>query len=172
MVVVPFLAHSQPQESHLARLAQVLLARAPSRLLRYRHLALAQPERVLTQVLVPLAYLILRCYRRSWVLVLSAAVLVVSVAWVTWVTWVAWVGVRAPLVPPLLPRTPDRQRNGSKYSFRSVRCAHRYPRLISVSLKQLQDMGFANAAQNVRALLATGGNVHSAIEYILNGGGL
>ncbi|KAN0073117.1 hypothetical protein V8E55_012257 [Tylopilus felleus] len=41
-----------------------------------------------------------------------------------------------------------------------------------VQLQQLQDMGFANAAQNVRALLATGGNVHSAIEYILNGGGL
>lgn len=38
--------------------------------------------------------------------------------------------------------------------------------------QQLQDMGFTNAAQNVRALLATGGNVHSAIEYILNGGGL
>jgi ubiquilin len=39
-------------------------------------------------------------------------------------------------------------------------------------IKQLQDMGFMNAAQNVRALLATGGNVHSAIEYILSGGGL
>lgn len=41
-----------------------------------------------------------------------------------------------------------------------------------VQLQQLQDMGFTNATQNVRALLATGGNVHSAIEYILNGGGL
>ncbi|EIN03536.1 hypothetical protein PUNSTDRAFT_109298 [Punctularia strigosozonata HHB-11173 SS5] len=41
-----------------------------------------------------------------------------------------------------------------------------------VQLQQLQDMGFTNAAQNVRALLATGGNVHAAIEYILNGGGL
>ena len=39
-------------------------------------------------------------------------------------------------------------------------------------VKQLQDMGFTNASQNVRALLATGGNVHSAIEYILGGGGL
>jgi ubiquilin len=38
--------------------------------------------------------------------------------------------------------------------------------------QQLQDMGFTNASQNVRALLATGGNVHSAIEYILGGGGL
>ncbi|KZT63630.1 hypothetical protein DAEQUDRAFT_733596 [Daedalea quercina L-15889] len=41
-----------------------------------------------------------------------------------------------------------------------------------VQLQQLQDMGFTNAQQNVRALLATGGNVHSAIEYILGGGGL
>ncbi|KAI5119312.1 hypothetical protein M0805_004556 [Coniferiporia weirii] len=42
----------------------------------------------------------------------------------------------------------------------------------SVQLGQLQDMGFTNAAQNVRALLATGGNVHAAIEYILGGGGV
>lgn len=41
-----------------------------------------------------------------------------------------------------------------------------------VQLEQLQTMGFNNASQNVRALLATGGNVHAAIEYILNGGGL
>lgn len=41
-----------------------------------------------------------------------------------------------------------------------------------VQLQQLQEMGFTNATQNVRALLATGGNVHSAIEYILSGGGL
>ncbi|KAL0573629.1 hypothetical protein V5O48_008325 [Marasmius crinis-equi] len=39
-------------------------------------------------------------------------------------------------------------------------------------LQQLQDMGFTNASQNVRALLATGGNVHAAIEYILGGGGI
>ncbi|KIL71150.1 hypothetical protein M378DRAFT_65395 [Amanita muscaria Koide BX008] len=41
-----------------------------------------------------------------------------------------------------------------------------------VQLRQLQEMGFTNAAQNIRALQATGGNVHSAIEYILSGGGL
>lgn len=41
-----------------------------------------------------------------------------------------------------------------------------------VQLQQLQDMGFTSASQNVRALLATGGNVQSAIEYILDGGGL
>ncbi|KAH8099819.1 hypothetical protein BXZ70DRAFT_1008799 [Cristinia sonorae] len=41
-----------------------------------------------------------------------------------------------------------------------------------VQLQQLQDMGFTNASQNVRALLATGGNVHAAIEYILGGGGV
>jgi len=38
--------------------------------------------------------------------------------------------------------------------------------------QQLQSMGFINASQNVRALLATGGNVNSAVEYILSGGGL
>jgi len=41
-----------------------------------------------------------------------------------------------------------------------------------VQLQQLNDMGFSNAQQNIRALLATGGNVHAAIEYILGGGGL
>ncbi|KAF9476191.1 hypothetical protein BDN70DRAFT_882730 [Pholiota conissans] len=41
-----------------------------------------------------------------------------------------------------------------------------------VQLQQLQDMGFTNAQQNVRALLATGGNVQNAIDYIFSGGGL
>jgi len=41
-----------------------------------------------------------------------------------------------------------------------------------VQLQQLNEMGFTNASQNVRALLATAGNVQSAIEYILGGGGL
>ncbi|KAH7339094.1 hypothetical protein B0J17DRAFT_659812 [Rhizoctonia solani] len=41
-----------------------------------------------------------------------------------------------------------------------------------VQLQQLQDMGFTNAQQNIRALLACGGRVDSAIEYILGGGGL
>ncbi|KAG9117269.1 hypothetical protein FRC07_007399 [Ceratobasidium sp. 392] len=41
-----------------------------------------------------------------------------------------------------------------------------------VQLQQLQDMGFTNAQQNIRALLACGGRVDSAIEYILGGGGI
>ncbi|KAG6889255.1 hypothetical protein C0995_002468 [Termitomyces sp. Mi166 len=41
-----------------------------------------------------------------------------------------------------------------------------------VQLGQLNDMGFTNAAQNIRALLATGGNVHAAVDYMLGGGGL
>ncbi|KAI5983306.1 hypothetical protein EDC04DRAFT_2915053 [Pisolithus marmoratus] len=41
-----------------------------------------------------------------------------------------------------------------------------------VQLQQLQEMGFTNASQNVRALSATGGNVQAAIEYIFSGGGL
>lgn len=38
--------------------------------------------------------------------------------------------------------------------------------------QQLNSMGFVNASQNIRALQATGGNVHAAVEYILGGGGL
>ena len=41
-----------------------------------------------------------------------------------------------------------------------------------VQLEQLRGMGFTNASQNVRALLATGGDVNGAIEYILGGGGI
>jgi UBA/TS-N domain len=41
-----------------------------------------------------------------------------------------------------------------------------------LSAQQLQDMGFTNASQNIRALLATSGTVHAAIEYILGGSGL
>ncbi|KAI9455815.1 hypothetical protein HD554DRAFT_2238328 [Boletus coccyginus] len=44
-----------------------------------------------------------------------------------------------------------------------------YPVLFN---QQLQDMDFAHAAQNVRAILATNGNVRAMIEYILGGGGL
>ena len=70
-------------------------------------------------------------------------------------------------------RTPDHQRNDSKCNFRSVQRIV-YPDVCHSShcVQQLQDMGFTNAAQNVRALLATGGNVHAAIEYILGGGGI
>lgn len=38
-----------------------------------------------------------------------------------------------------------------------------------VQLGQLQAMGFTDARQNVRALLASAGNVEAAIEYILGG---
>ncbi|KAG6831042.1 hypothetical protein H0H87_006350 [Tephrocybe sp. NHM501043] len=40
-----------------------------------------------------------------------------------------------------------------------------------VQLGQLNEMGFWDAQQNIRALLATGGNVHAAIEYMLSGAG-
>ncbi|KAH9988183.1 hypothetical protein BJV77DRAFT_1061446 [Russula vinacea] len=62
-------------------------------------------------------------------------------------------GVQPSAVPPSADARPPEER-------------------FQVQLQQLQDMGFTNASQNVRALLATGGNVHSAIEYILGGGGL
>jgi len=37
-----------------------------------------------------------------------------------------------------------------------------------VQLQQLNDMGFYDAQQNIRALLATGGNVHAAVEYLFS----
>nr|CAG8511634.1 13670_t:CDS:2 [Entrophospora candida]CAG8514133.1 7152_t:CDS:2 [Entrophospora candida] len=37
-----------------------------------------------------------------------------------------------------------------------------------VQLQQLNDMGFWDAQKNIRALLASGGNVNAAIEYLLN----
>ena len=64
-------------------------------------------------------------------------------------------------------------KNGSRFNCRyvqpTVNCGFQ---VLIDPLQQLQDMGFTNASQNIRALLATGGNVHSAIEYILGGGGL
>lgn len=35
-------------------------------------------------------------------------------------------------------------------------------------LEQLEEMGFSERQANVRALLATGGNVEAAIEYLLS----
>ncbi|KAJ3217162.1 hypothetical protein HDU67_008382 [Dinochytrium kinnereticum] len=35
-------------------------------------------------------------------------------------------------------------------------------------LRQLQEMGFYDAAENIRALNATGGNVNGAVEYLFN----
>jgi ubiquilin len=35
-------------------------------------------------------------------------------------------------------------------------------------LQALNEMGFADSAANIRALMATGGNVNSAVEYLLN----
>jgi hypothetical protein len=80
---------------------------------------------------------------------------------------------------PLLTR--DLLKSASRFNYRlvfsSVAIAHlrltnRATLFLCFSEQQLQDMGFSNASQNVRALLATGGNVHAAIEYILGGGGL
>jgi len=36
-------------------------------------------------------------------------------------------------------------------------------------LSQLNDMGFVNAEDNIRALVATGGNINAAVERLLNG---
>ena len=87
-----------------------------------------------------------------------------------WVDW-ADLGLLVPL-PHL--QIADRRKKGSKCNCRYVDQGTFTMGLGTLTFlrQQLQDMGFTNASQNVRALLATGGNVHSAIEYILNGGGL
>ncbi|KAJ1961221.1 Ubiquitin domain-containing protein DSK2b [Dimargaris xerosporica] len=41
---------------------------------------------------------------------------------------------------------------------------HRY----QIQLQQLNEMGFYDASKNIRALLATNGNVNAAIEYLLS----
>lgn len=41
--------------------------------------------------------------------------------------------------------------------------------LYASQLTQLVDMGFSNREQNVRALQATQGNVHAAVERLLSG---
>ena len=81
-------------------------------------------------------------------------------------------GVPPSAVPPSADARPPEERFQVQLQVRHF--VKRHPLgLTCISLsKQLQDMGFTNASQNVRALLATGGNVHSAIEYILGGGGL
>ncbi|CAD7699468.1 unnamed protein product, partial [Ostreobium quekettii] len=39
----------------------------------------------------------------------------------------------------------------------------------AAQLQQLQDMGFSDRPANIRALQATGGNVHAAVERLLSG---
>lgn len=39
-----------------------------------------------------------------------------------------------------------------------------------VQLQRLEEMGFVDQSANIRALLASGGDVNSAIEILLSGG--
>lgn len=43
--------------------------------------------------------------------------------------------------------------------------------LYEAQLAQLQDMGFFDTQENLRALAATGGNVHAAVERLLRNPG-
>ncbi|MFJ6691244.1 hypothetical protein [Streptomyces sp. NPDC091294] len=47
-----------------------------------------------------------------------------------------------------------------------------YEQKFEAELHELQEMGFTNHTQNVRALIETNGNVQAAVQYILGGGGL
>lgn len=81
-------------------------------------------------------------------------------------------GFGAPQTPavPADTRSPE-ERFQVQLQVGSFRDSYRV-RSSDQSSQQLNDMGFSNGQQNVRALLATGGNVHAAIEYILGGGGI
>lgn len=73
---------------------------------------------------------------------------------------------------PADTRSPEERFQVQLQVCSEVFCLHAFEGVDTPLHQQLQDMGFTNASQNVRALLATGGNVHAAIEYILGGGGL
>lgn len=83
-------------------------------------------------------------------------------------------GFGAPPAAPADTRAPEErfQTQLQVCGSISIQVLHKCTITDAPVLQQLQDMGFTNASQNVRALLATAGNVHAAIEYILNGGGL
>lgn len=44
--------------------------------------------------------------------------------------------------------------------------------LYATQLTQLQEMGFIDTQENIRALIATSGNVHAAVERLLGNFGL
>lgn len=43
--------------------------------------------------------------------------------------------------------------------------------LYATQLLQLQEMGFFDTQENIRALIATAGNVHAAVERLLGNSG-
>lgn len=43
--------------------------------------------------------------------------------------------------------------------------------LYATQLSQLQEMGFFDTQENIRALIATAGNVHAAVERLLGNSG-
>ena len=43
--------------------------------------------------------------------------------------------------------------------------------LYATQLSQLQEMGFFDTQENIRALIATSGNVHAAVERLLGNSG-
>jgi len=43
--------------------------------------------------------------------------------------------------------------------------------LYATQLSQLQEMGFFDTQENIRALIATSGNVHAAVERLLGNPG-
>ena len=67
-----------------------------------------------------------------------------------WAQQMAAMGAGAGIGAPVQPQEPPEVR-------------------FQVQLQQLNEMGFWDAAKNIRALLAAGGNVHAAIEMLFSG---
>lgn len=58
------------------------------------------------------------------------------------------------------------------HSFHSIILSVPPEELYATQLTQLQEMGFFDTQENIRALIATAGNVHAAVERLLGSPGL
>ncbi|KAJ1877765.1 hypothetical protein LPJ71_011158 [Coemansia sp. S17] len=82
--------------------------------------------------------------------------------------WAQSAGTNAASSPPSMPAfNPFAGMMGQPPAAASANQAPPEERF-QQQLQQLNDMGFWNAAQNIRALSITGGNVEAAIEYLLS----
>ena len=71
-----------------------------------------------------------------------------------------------PLMNPMNPiNNPAMQ---SQFQQQPQQPAQQPEVLYATQLQQLQDMGFFNASENIRALQLCGGNVEAAVEYLFS----
>lgn len=80
-----------------------------------------------------------------------------------WPQYMASVGSGTGLVQPQQPQQQQQQQQSTQQSTQPPE------QRFQVQLQQLNEMGFWDATKNVRALVATGGNVNGAIELLFSG---